>query len=132
VAELPSEVLDLWDAYAGRVRSPALRARLHELLAAAGTSGRHTHSRAAISGYREAATGFLVSAGELRGQLRAVESLARALDIAVRMNQRDLREMVTQDMIRVTDSLLGQPARGAGRAGGAGLPASGAAAVAPS
>ena len=26
VAELPSEVLDLWDAFAGRVRSPALRA----------------------------------------------------------------------------------------------------------
>ena len=78
VAELPSEVLDLWDAYAGRVRSPALRARLHELLAAAGASGRHTHSRAAISAYREAATGFLVSAEELRGQLRAVESLARA------------------------------------------------------
>ena len=108
VAELPSEVLDLWDAYAGRVRSPALRARLHELLAAAGTSGRHTHSRAAISAYREAATGFLVSAGELRGQLRAVESLTRAVDIAVRMNQRDLRELVTQDVIRVADSLLGE------------------------
>jgi hypothetical protein len=114
VAELPSEVLDLWDAYAGRVRSPGLRARLHDLLAAAGTSGRHTHSRGAISAYREAATGFLVSAEELRGQLRAVESLARALDIAVRMNQRDLRELVTQDMIGVADSLLGEQAVPAG------------------
>ena len=54
VAEVPSEVLDLWEAYAGRVRSPGLRARLHDLLAAAGTSGRHTHSRGAISAYREA------------------------------------------------------------------------------
>jgi hypothetical protein len=78
------------------------------LLAAAGTSGRHTHSRAAVSAYREAATGFLVSAGELRGQLRAVESLTRAVDIAVRMNQRDLRGLVAQDMIRVADSLLGE------------------------
>ena len=108
VAELPSEVLDLWEAYAGRVRGPALRARLHDLLAAAGASVRHAHSRAAVSAYREAATGFLVSAGELRGQLRAVESLTRAVDIAVRMNQRDLRELVTQDMIRVADSLLGE------------------------
>ena len=69
-------------------------------------SERHIHSRAAIKAYRQAAPGFLISADKARGQLRAVESLARALDIAVRMNQRDLREFVAQDIMCVADSLL--------------------------
>jgi hypothetical protein len=47
--ELPPEVLDIWQAYADHVRSAALRAHLHDLLAAAGMSQRYAHARATVS-----------------------------------------------------------------------------------
>lgn len=80
VTELSPEVLDLWTVYASHLRSAALRARLHDLLAAAGASQRHVHARAAISAYREAVTGYRVSAVRTRGQMRAVQSQPRSVE----------------------------------------------------
>lgn len=44
--------------------------------------------------FRNTVPAFLASAEKSRGQLRAVESLTRILDLAARLNQRDLRELV--------------------------------------
>jgi hypothetical protein len=106
--EMPAEVLDLWQAYADHVQSAALRAQLHDLLAAASASQRYVHARAAVSAYREAVPAFLVSAEKIRGQLRAVESLTRALDLAVSMNQRDLRDLVVRDTLGLAGDLLNE------------------------
>jgi hypothetical protein len=56
--------------------------------------------------YREAVPEFLSPPGKVSSQARATESLARALDLATRMNQGDLRELVKQDILGLAGDLL--------------------------
>lgn len=50
--------------------------------------------------------GFFAAEDTTRGRLRAVESLIRALGLAVQMNQRDLRDLVVRDILELADGLL--------------------------
>jgi len=50
--------------------------------------------------------GFLAVEETNRGRLRAVESLIRALGLAAQMNQRDLRDLATRDILALADGLL--------------------------
>jgi hypothetical protein len=102
-------VLDIWQAYAGQARSAGLRAHLSDLLATAGFAPPYVHARHAIEAYREAVPGFLAVEDTNRGRLRAVESLTRALSLAVQMNQRDLRDLVVRDTLLLADNLLSAP-----------------------
>jgi len=105
------EVLDIWDAYARGLSSAALRARLHDLLAEAGAGSRHQHVQAAVAAYREAVVAYRASDDRTRGQLRAAQSLTRALALTVSMNQRELAGAVVQDMLGLAEDMLSeQPA----------------------
>jgi len=105
-AELSPDVLGIWRAYAATVRSAAWRAHLNDLLAAAGASPRYQYAREAVSAYREAVPAFLSSHEKVSGRVRAVESLARGVELACSMNQRDLRDLVAQDILGLAGDLL--------------------------
>jgi hypothetical protein len=90
VEGLPSSALEVWQAYADRVRSLWLQAHLHDLLKEAGVQPAHLHARAAIDAYRATVPEFMASSDHNRGRFRAVRALTRALELAWKMNQRDL------------------------------------------
>lgn len=103
---LPASALEVWQAYADRVRSIWLQAHLHDLLKEAGVEPVHLHARAAIAAYRATVPEFMASSDHNRGRFRAVRALTRALDIARKMNQRDLRTAVTKDIVELAEELL--------------------------
>jgi hypothetical protein len=107
VEGLPASVLEVWQAYADRVRSHWLQAHLHDLLKEAGAQPAHLHARAAIAAYRATVPDFMASSDHRRGRFRAVRALTRALDLAWKMNQRDLRTTVTRDIVDLAKELLG-------------------------
>lgn len=105
-AEQTPDVLEIWQAYAAKVRSAALRAHLNDLLTAAGVSPRYRFARDAVSAYREAVPEYLSSPHKVISRIRAVEWLARALELAGRMNQGDLRDLVVQDVLELAGDML--------------------------
>jgi hypothetical protein len=75
------------------------RPSIYDLLASAGFPPLHAHARQGIEAYHEAVPGFPAAGETDRGRMRPVESLIRALGLAARINQRDLRDLVVRDIL---------------------------------
>lgn len=106
LTEVPAQVLPVWAAYADHASHSWLRAHLHHLLQRAGAQPAYRHAREAISAYRETVPVFLAADDHLRGPLGAVRALTYGLDLAVGMNQRDLRDEVEREILALVDTLL--------------------------
>ena len=105
IDEVAPDDLQVWAAYADTADSAAMRAHLHHLLAAARADRPHQHARDTISAYRTAVPVYL-AADTVSARVRATQSLVHALDLALKMNQKDLRELVIKDIAAMTDGML--------------------------
>ena len=103
LSELPQEVLALWDKCSTRVRSPAVRARLHDLCFEARYGQVGAHARAAVQAYVELGDQYGSDVADEMNRilvgLAAVRSLQRALELARRTNQQDLVELTIERLL---------------------------------
>ncbi|WP_086810519.1 DUF4209 domain-containing protein [Streptomyces reticuliscabiei] len=106
LSEVTADQLEIWSAYAEAVSTPFVRGRLHHLLLAAGHGRKHDRARGAASGYLEAAPLLLAAPKRVSGLGRASECLRWAGDLALRFNQKDLQERVTEDMVALVERVL--------------------------
>lgn len=97
--------LELWAAYADAAASAPMRAHLNHLLVAAKAERAHQRARDAIDAYRAAVPDF-VAADTVSTRLRAVQSLVRALGLALAMNHQDLRALVVTDIVSMVEDML--------------------------
>lgn len=92
VTELPEKVLSLWEGVASSSQTPAIRARLYDLLFIAGRLPKHTNGESACRSYLE------LSRREWEDLYRA-EALIRALDIARQLKNETLAQNAVTNIV---------------------------------
>ncbi|MFD9815545.1 hypothetical protein [Streptomyces sp. NPDC059080] len=117
ITQVPAETLEVWAIYAETAEHPGVRARLHDLLASAGHGQRYQHVRASVMAYQEAAPWFAAAHAVVPGLWRAGECLVRGFTLAVSAGQKDLQNILVQDMLAMADESLSGPDPAAGLVG---------------